>query len=164
MKLVLQRVAWARVVVEGVVVGEIGAGLLVLLGVERGDDEAGARELAERLATYRVFSDERGKMNLSVRDIGGAVLAVSQFTLCADVSKGRRPSFDPAEAPERANALYLEFVRALEAQGLPTATGRFGAHMRVESCNDGPVTFLFERPPSARGPGLAAPNPPQALA
>ncbi len=164
MKLVLQRVDWARVIVEDVVVGEIGAGLLVLLGVERGDDEVGARELAERLSNYRVFSDERGKLNLSVRDVRGAVLAVSQFTLCADVSKGRRPSFDPAEAPERALAIYLEFVRALEALGVPTATGRFGAHMRVESCNDGPVTFLFERPPTLRGPRDGAANPPQALA
>ncbi len=164
MKLVLQRVAWARVVVEGAVVGEIGHGLLVLLGVERGDDEVGARELAERLANYRVFSDERGKLNLSVRDVSGAVLVVSQFTLCADVSKGRRPSFDPAEAPERALALYLDFVRALQSQGLATATGRFGAHMRVESCNDGPVTLLFERPPPSRGPAGGVSNPPQALA
>lgn len=147
MKAVLQRVLWARVLVEGEIVGAIGPGILVLLGVERGDDERGARELAERLATYRVFADEQGRMNRSVSDVRGAVLAVSQFTLCADVSTGRRPSFDPAETPERARQLYDEFVDAVRALALTTATGRFGAHMRVESCNDGPVTFLFERPP-----------------
>lgn len=149
MKVVLQRVAWARVLVDGDVVGSIGPGLLLLLGVERGDDEHGARELAERLVGYRVFADESGRMNLSVRDIGGGVLVVSQFTLCADVSKGRRPSFDPAEVPARAQELYDLFVEALRALGQTTATGRFGAHMLVESCNDGPVTFLFERSPRA---------------
>lgn len=164
MKAVLQRVAWARVVVDGAVVGEIGAGLLVLLGVERGDASSDAAELAERLAQYRVFADERGRMNRSVEDVQGAVLVVSQFTLCADVSKGRRPSFDPAEAPERAERLYSEFVSALAARGLRTATGRFGAHMAVESCNDGPVTFLFERRGPAPGRDHGAADPPQVLA
>jgi len=148
-KAVLQRVAWARVVVDGECVGEIGPGLLVLLGVERGDLDLDADELAARIAQYRIFSDERGRMNLSVEESRGSVLVVSQFTLCADVSKGRRPSFDPAEAPEIARARCERFVDALRRRGLPTATGRFGAHMRVESCNDGPVTFVFARPPSA---------------
>jgi D-tyrosyl-tRNA(Tyr) deacylase len=156
LKAVLQRVAWARVRVGDEVVGEVGQGLLVLLGVERGDSERDAAELAERLAQYRVFADDRGRMNLSVEDVRGGVLVVSQFTLCADVSKGRRPSFDPAEAPERAEALYHSFAAALTARGLPVATGRFGAHMRVESCNDGPVTFLFERRTgAAAGPSQA---------
>lgn len=144
----LQRVAWAHVEVAGEAVGAIGPGLLVLLGIERGDDEQGARELATRLATYRVFADEQGRMNRSVLDVRGGVLVVSQFTLCADVSKGRRPSFDPAELPERARALCDAFVRALDELGVVTATGRFGAHMQVHSCNDGPVTFLFERAPA----------------
>ncbi len=154
MKAVLQRVAWARVRVGEELVGEIEQGLLVLLGVERGDSERDAAELAARLANYRVFGDEQGRMNRSVEEVRGGVLVVSQFTLCADVSKGRRPSFDPAEAPERAEQLYRHFAHTLAARGLRTATGRFGAHMSVESCNDGPVTFLFERPPGA---GAGAP-------
>lgn len=156
MKAVLQRVAWARVRVGDELVGEIEHGLLVLLGIERGDSERDGAELAARLAQYRVFGDEQGRMNRSVEDVRGGVLVVSQFTLCADVSKGRRPSFDPAEAPERAEPLYQRFAAALAARGLRVATGRFGAHMRVESCNDGPVTFLFERPPGAGAPSSAA--------
>jgi len=145
---VVQRVSRARVLVESEVVGEIGAGLLVLVGVERGDEESDADALAERIARARVFADEQGRMNLSVLDARGAALVVSQFTLCADLSRGRRPSFDSAEEPMRARALVVRFAAALERLGCRVEHGRFGAHMQVESCNDGPVTLLFERRPA----------------
>jgi D-tyrosyl-tRNA(Tyr) deacylase len=142
---VIQRVSSARVRVAGETVGEIGRGLLVLLGVARGDDERAADELAARIATFRCFSDDAGRMNLDIAAAGGAVLVVSQFTLVADVRRGRRPSFDPAEEPERAQALVERFAGALRGVGLEVASGRFGADMAVELSNDGPVTFVLER-------------------
>lgn len=151
MKAVVQRVTRACVRVDGEVVGEIGPGALVLLGVLRGDSEREAERLAERIARFRFFSDAEGKMNLSVLDVGGAALVVSQFTLAADGRKGRRPSFDRAAPPDEARALYRAFVAALEALGLPCATGRFGAAMAVELINDGPVTFSLDEPPLEAG-------------
>lgn len=144
MKAVVQRVTHASVGVAGEEVGSIGEGMLILLGVMKGDGPEQGRKLAERIARFRFFRDEDGRMNLSALDTGRAALVVSQFTLAADGRKGRRPSFDRAAEPERAQELYLEFVRALEALGLPCATGRFGAMMSVELCNDGPVTFVLE--------------------
>ena len=149
MRALVQRVSAARVLVDGVVVGEIGRGLLVLLGVTHGDDDEAARYLAGKVAGLRVFEDEAGKMNRAVSDVGGAVLAVSQFTLYGDCRKGRRPSFDAAARPELAAALYERFVQALRALELPVATGVFQAHMQVELTNDGPVTLLIEREPPA---------------
>lgn len=147
MRAVIQRVSSARVRVGGEIVAEIERGLLVLLGVARGDDERGADELALRITQFRCFGDEQGRMNLDVAQAGGALLVVSQFTLVADVQRGRRPSFDPAEAPERARALVERFVAAARAQGLSVATGRFGEEMAVELLNQGPVTFVLERAP-----------------
>jgi D-aminoacyl-tRNA deacylase len=154
-KALLQRVGRGRVRVGDETVGEIGAGLVVFLGVERGDGERECDRLAERVSTYRVFADADGKMNLSVRDIGGSALIVSQFTLAADTKKGRRPSFDPAAPPDAAQRLYQRFVDRLVAVGIACATGRFGAHMKVELENDGPVTFLLdEQPTSAAEEGV----------
>ncbi|MCE7523238.1 D-aminoacyl-tRNA deacylase [Alloalcanivorax xenomutans] len=144
MKILLQRVREARVEVAGEEIGRIGRGLLVFVGVERGDVSDTARRLAERLAGYRVFADEQGKMNLDVRDVAGEVLAVSQFTLAADTRKGRRPGFSGAAEPGQGLRLYQEFVDALTAHQVPVATGRFGADMQVHLINDGPVTFLLE--------------------
>jgi D-aminoacyl-tRNA deacylase len=143
-KILLQRVREARVEVAGEEIGRIGRGLLVFVGVERGDVSDTARRLAERLAGYRVFADEQGKMNLDVRDVAGEVLAVSQFTLAADTRKGRRPGFSGAAEPGQGLRLYQEFVDALTAHQVPVATGRFGADMQVHLINDGPVTFLLE--------------------
>jgi D-tyrosyl-tRNA(Tyr) deacylase len=140
----VQRVLDASVVVDGQTVAEIGHGLLVLLGVARGDQAELVPRLAERVATYRMFPSGDHPMEVSVEAIRGAVLVVSQFTLCADTRKGRRPSFDPAAPPAEAEALYLQFVEALRARRLTVATGVFGAHMQVRSCNDGPVTFILE--------------------
>jgi D-tyrosyl-tRNA(Tyr) deacylase len=137
----LQRVSSARVEVEATTVGAIEQGVLVLLGVEKDDDAAKAKALAKRVAGYRVFTDDEGKMNLDVRDVEGAALVVSQFTLAADTRKGRRPSFSSAAAPDVAETLYLEFCDALQAQDVPVQTGRFGADMQVHLVNDGPVTF-----------------------
>ncbi len=134
--------------VDGGVVGEIGPGLLVFLGVTHGDNEQAARYLAGKVAGLRVFEDEDGKMNRGVTDFGGAVLAVSQFTLYGDCRKGRRPSFDAAARPETALALYERFVQELRILGLRVATGVFQAHMQVELINDGPVTLLLEREPA----------------
>ncbi|WP_305045245.1 D-aminoacyl-tRNA deacylase [Geoalkalibacter sp.] len=144
MRAVVQRVAEARVEVDGQVVGAIGRGLLVLLGVGEGDGEQDLAYLAEKTAGLRIFEDEQGKMNLSVVDVGGAVLVVSQFTLYGDCRKGRRPSFTPAAAPREANRLYEEFILRLRAAGLKVATGVFQAHMRVSLCNEGPVTLLLD--------------------
>lgn len=144
MKVLLQRVREARVEVAGEEIGRIGRGLLVFVGVERSDASDTARRLAERLAGYRVFADEQGKMNLDVRDVAGEVLAVSQFTLAADTRKGRRPGFSGAAEPGQGLRLYQEFVDALTAHQVPVATGRFGADMQVHLINDGPVTFLLE--------------------
>lgn len=144
MRAVLQRVRSARVEVNGAVVGEIGAGLLVLLGVARGDQAAQAMALAKKTAELRIFEDAEGKMNLSLQQVGGAVLAVSQFTLLADCRKGRRPGFADAAPPELADTLYQRYVTALRASGLTVATGIFQAQMQVHLVNDGPVTLLLD--------------------
>ena len=130
--------------VAGEVSGEIGRGMLVLLGVAEGDAEADARQLAAKIGGLRIFEDEQGKMNLALADVGGAMLVVSQFTLLGDCRKGRRPSFDAAAGPELAERLYQVFVEAVAALGIPVATGRFRQHMEVELTNDGPVTLLVE--------------------
>ena len=144
MRAVLQRVSSARVTVEGKTTGEIGQGLLVLLGVAKDDTEAEAERLAEKVATLRIFGDEAGKMNLSVEEIGGGVMVVSQFTLHGDCRKGRRPSFDRAATAEQANALYEKFVAALRARGLKVETGIFQAMMEVGLVNQGPVTLIVD--------------------
>jgi D-tyrosyl-tRNA(Tyr) deacylase len=144
MRAVLQRVRRASVVIEGESVGAIERGLLVLLGVAPTDTLADVRWLAEKTAGLRIFSDEADKMNLSVADVAGGVLVVSQFTLYGDCRKGRRPSFLDAAAPEIAVPLYEAFVNALRSLGLPVATGRFGALMQVELINDGPVTLILD--------------------
>lgn len=146
MKAVVQRVSSARVDVDDERVGEIGAGLLVLLGVADGDEAKDARWMAEKIVSLRIFEDDAGKMNLSIEDTGGSLLAVSQFTLLGDCRKGRRPSFVKAARPELAETLYQEFVSAVNGLGVPTATGRFQAHMAVSLVNDGPVTILVESP------------------
>jgi len=145
MKAVIQRVTSAAVTVEGNVVGQIGRGIMILLGVEKGDEEAQADWLAEKICALRMFSDTDGKMNLSVHDIGGALLVVSQFTLAGNCSKGRRPSFDTAAAADEGKRLYEYFVAAACRTGLPVETGIFQAHMQVSLVNDGPVTFILER-------------------
>lgn len=145
MKAVIQRVTSASVTVEGVVAGEIGHGILVLLGVEKGDEESKADWLAEKIVGLRIFSDDGGKMNLSVRNVEGALLVVSQFTLAGNCDKGRRPSFDTAAPPDEGKRLYEYFVEALKRLGVPVQTGIFQADMQVSLVNDGPVTFLLER-------------------
>lgn len=144
MRAVIQRVTRASVTVEGRVAGEIGAGLLVLLGVSRTDNPESAAYLAEKIANLRIFSDEAGKMNLSLLDVGGSALLVSQFTLYGDTRGGRRPSYVQAAPPEQASRLYEEFVRTIRALGVPVQTGVFQAHMQVELVNDGPVTILLD--------------------
>lgn len=146
MRAVVQRVAEARVRVEGEVRAEIGPGLLVLVGVAREDTSAEADYLAEKIAGLRVFDDGEGKMNRALADVGGAVLAVSQFTLYGDCRKGRRPSFDRAAAAEPARALYERFVAKLRELGVQVETGVFQARMAVELVNDGPVTLLLTSP------------------
>jgi D-tyrosyl-tRNA(Tyr) deacylase len=145
---VVSRVAWARVVVDGEAVGEIGPGLLLLVGVGHDDGPAEAAWLAAKVAALRVFDDDTGQMNRSLAETGGGVLVVSQFTLYGDARKGRRPSYVAAARPERAGPLVDAVAAALAAAGVPVAQGRFGAHMRVESAGDGPVTILLD---SARG-------------
>uniref|UniRef100_A0A7C4LN34 D-aminoacyl-tRNA deacylase n=1 Tax=Schlesneria paludicola TaxID=360056 RepID=A0A7C4LN34_9PLAN len=144
MRAVVQRVSRARVTVEGVVTGEIGTGLLVLLGVAEGDQAADVAYLADKLVGLRIFPDEEGKMNRSLAEIGGAMLVVSQFTLLGDCRKGRRPSFIAAARPEQAIPLYRAFVAAVQAQGIRVEEGRFQEHMEVELVNDGPVTLLVD--------------------
>ncbi|MBZ5696404.1 MAG: D-tyrosyl-tRNA(Tyr) deacylase [Acidobacteriia bacterium] len=144
MRAVLQRVSRARVVVDGRVTGEIEAGLVVLVAVGRGDSAATAASMAEKIVNLRIFNDEEGKMNRSLLETGGAILAVSQFTLYGDARGQRRPSFMQAAPPEQGKALYEEFVRAIEALGVRVATGVFQAHMSVELTNDGPVTILLD--------------------
>lgn len=144
MRVVLQRVSRASVTVDGLPVGSIGGGLLLLAGVEDGDDAAVAQKLAQKCAEMRIFSDDEGKFNLSLTDTGGEALVVSQFTLLADVRKGRRPSFVRAALPEVAEPVVEAFAEALRALGVATQTGRFGAHMDVELVNDGPVTIVVD--------------------
>lgn len=144
MKAVLQRVLKADVVVAGQQVGAIAHGLLILIGVEQGDDESDSRFLARKSAELRIFSDENGKMNRSVKDVGGSVLVVSQFTLIADWRKGRRPSFIRAADPKEGQRLYEHFAQQLKELELPVETGVFGADMQVLLVNDGPVTLILE--------------------
>jgi D-tyrosyl-tRNA(Tyr) deacylase len=144
MRAVVQRVARARVVIGQEVVGQIGRGLLVLLGVARSDTPDQARWLADKVIGLRIFNDPDGKMNLGLAEVGGEALVVSQFTLYGDCRKGRRPSFIDSAPPDIAIPLYEEFVAAVRAQGIPTATGRFGAMMQVELVNDGPVTLIVD--------------------
>ena len=144
MRAVLQRVSQASVTVDGQVVGEIGAGLLVLLGVEREDGDEQVRWMADKCAELRIFEDDAGKMNRSLIDIGGAMLVVSQFTLLGDCRKGRRPSFVGAAPPEHAEKLYDQFVAHIRSRNIEVATGIFRAHMDVSLVNDGPVTLLLE--------------------
>ncbi|MGA8273862.1 MAG: D-aminoacyl-tRNA deacylase [Candidatus Sulfotelmatobacter sp.] len=144
MRAVVQRVSRAQVTVGGEITCEIGAGLLVLLGVGRDDTEADATYLAEKIAGLRVFEDEQGKMNRSVQDVRGAILAVSQFTLYGDVRRGKRPSFDAAAPPEKAGRLYEYFVEQIRASGLRCETGRFQETMKVDLTNEGPVTILLD--------------------
>jgi len=144
MRAVLQRVSSASVTVNNEVVGAIEQGILVLLGVAQGDTDLDAKFLARKTAELRIFEDEQGKMNLSVEEINGGVLVVSQFTLLADCRKGRRPGFSAAGAPDEANRLYQVYAAALRERGLPVATGIFQAEMQVALVNDGPVTFLLD--------------------
>lgn len=145
MKAILQRVRYARVEIAGKAVGEIGQGLMVLLGVLEGDDVEQADFLAEKAANLRIFEDENGKMNRSLLDIGGGMLIVSNFTLCADARHGRRPSFTASAKPETANSLYERFIAAVKDTGVsPVESGSFGADMQVALQNDGPVTIILD--------------------
>lgn len=146
MKAVIQRVSEARVVVDGSTVGEIGIGTLVLLAVEQGDREEDADWLAKKIIELRMFSDHDNKMNLSLQDVGGSILAISQFTLAGSCAKGRRPSFTSAAPPDEGKRLYDYFVARTAATGIPVATGIFQADMKVSLTNDGPVTFILESP------------------
>lgn len=144
MKALIQRVTEASVTVDGQVIGAIGQGLLVLLGVERNDNEQLVERMAERLLAYRVFADDAGKMNLSLADIGGELLLVSQFTLAADTRKGLRPGFSSAAKPDQAELLYQLLGEKIQQRGVLLATGKFAADMKVSLVNDGPVTFMLE--------------------
>ncbi len=145
MKAVIQRVLESSVAVDGKIVGQSGKGYMVLLGVMKGDEEKHADILARKIASLRVFEDENGKMNLSILDVEGEILAISQFTLCADCKKGNRPSFTPSEAPDRANELYEVFCSKLKEYGVNHVDkGVFGADMKVSLVNDGPVTICFD--------------------
>jgi len=145
MRALLQRVKHGKVSVDGKPIAEIGQGLVILLGVGHADGEEQAKFLAEKIATLRIFEDKQGKTNLSILDVGESAIVVSQFTLYADTRKGRRPSFTDAAPPEVAAPLVKRFAELLDAQGVPTQTGEFGAHMLVEIQNDGPVTIWLER-------------------
>lgn len=144
MKAVIQRAARASVAVEGRTVGRIGEGLVVLLGVAKGDGDADGRYLADKILALRIFSDEQGKMNRSLADIGGSVLLVSQFTLLGRTANGRRPSFDEAAPPDEARRLYEQMAADIRSRGIAVETGTFAAHMQVELVNDGPVTFVLD--------------------
>lgn len=144
MRAVIQRVKHASVTVENKVIGKIGHGLLILLGVGGGDSETDMKYIADKSMGLRIFSDENDKMNLSVSDVGGEILVVSQFTLYGDCRKGRRPNFTPAMEPVGANAMYEKFVKYLEDSGMRVQKGSFGADMKVELLNDGPVTILLD--------------------
>ena len=145
MRALIQRVKSGKVSVDDQTVAQIDHGLVILLGIGPGDNEESAQFLAEKIASLRIFEDDQGKFNLSILDKGGAALVVSQFTLYADVRKGRRPSFTDAAPPEIAAPLVMRFAEVLGAQGIPTQTGVFGAHMLVEIQNDGPVTIWLEK-------------------
>lgn len=145
MKALIQRVKRASVTVENELYSSIGKGLLIFLGVEKDDTSENAAKLAEKVAGLRIFEDENEKMNLSVKDVQGEILVVSQFTLCGDCKKGTRPSFDKAAPPDAAVKLYEEYAENIRAQGLVVKTGKFRAMMDVELINDGPVTFLVEK-------------------
>ncbi len=147
MKGVIQRVTSAHVEVAGEIVGAIGPGILLLLGVEKGDDGLDAERLAKKIVELRLFEDEAGKMNRSLAEINGELLAVSQFTLAGNCAKGRRPSFDGAAPPQEADRLYQHFVQTVRELGIPVATGIFRATMKVSLVNDGPVTFILESAP-----------------
>lgn len=140
----IQRVSEASVTVEANVIGQIGKGILLLLGVEKDDGQAQIDKLVKKISQYRLFSDEQGKMNLNIQQTGGAILVVSQFTLVADTQKGNRPGFSRGASPAIGQQLYLQFVDALKATGIPVQTGEFGADMKVHLINDGPVTFHFQ--------------------
>jgi D-tyrosyl-tRNA(Tyr) deacylase len=144
MRAVVQRVSRAQVAVSGEITGEIGLGLLVLLGVGRDDTETDASYLAEKIVGLRIFEDVSGKMNLALAEVGGSLLAISQFTLYGDVRRGKRPSFDAAAPPEKARKLYELFVERIRARGLRCETGRFQEMMKVELVNEGPVTILLD--------------------
>jgi D-tyrosyl-tRNA(Tyr) deacylase len=144
MKAIIQRVSRASISVDGGLISRIGAGLLVLVGVEKGDISEDVQFIANKIASLRIFEDEQGKMNLSVSDIGGEILAVSQFTLLGNCRKGRRPSFDQAADPGEADKLYNELIEELKKTGLNIATGKFAAHMVVSLDNDGPVTMIID--------------------
>ena len=146
MRVLVQRVSRAQVAVDGQVCGRIGPGLVLLVGCRAADDDQALRFCAEKCAHLRIFADDQGKMNRSVIDVGGAVLAISQFTLYADCRKGRRPGYADAAPPELAEPLYERFIQVLEELGLEVARGIFGAHMEVEIHNDGPVTLMVESP------------------
>jgi D-tyrosyl-tRNA(Tyr) deacylase len=150
MRAVVQRVRWAEVEVEGCIVGRIEQGALVLLGVHHADTEADARWLAQKLAHLRFFEDELGKLNLSVQEVGGAMLVVSNFTLYGDCRKGRRPSFTESAPYEQGETLYRQFCEYLHAEGVSVQTGVYGAAMQVRLQNDGPVTLIVETPGSER--------------
>lgn len=144
MRAIVQRVARATVEVDGRIVGTIGHGLLVMLGVAKGDGASDCRFLVEKLRTLRIFADESGRMNRALTDVGGSVLLVSQFTLLGNIHNGRRPSFEGAAPPEEAKRLYDQVVTDLKAQGTAVQTGVFAAHMKVQLLNDGPVTFILD--------------------
>ncbi len=144
MKAVIQRVRHTALSVEGKLISEIPFGLAVYLGIKSGDDSALPAAMAKKIAALRIFEDANGKMNLSVRDVGGEVLLISQFTLYGDCSHGNRPSFTLAERPERANELYEQTAEELKALGVTVKTGVFGADMKIEQFNDGPVTIIYE--------------------
>ena len=144
MKALIQRVKQASVKINGDKISQIGSGLLVFLGVEKGDSRENADKLADKLVKLRIFEDMNDKMNLSLKDVNGEMLVVSQFTLCGDCRKGTRPGFDKAELPQKANELYEYFVSAVKELSIETQTGKFGAMMDVELINDGPVTFMLE--------------------
>ena len=144
MRAVVQRARYGSCTVDGKITGKVGSGLVILLGVMQGDTLAQAKKLAARCSKLRCFTDENDKMNLSVKDINGGFLVISQFTLCADTASGNRPSFSPAAKPDLANELYEAFVAECRALGVPTETGVFAADMDIELCNQGPVTFILE--------------------
>lgn len=146
MRLVIQRVNNASVTIENELFGSIAQGYLILFGAEKGDTKAQADWLANKVCSLRCFSDDNGKMNLSIKDINGEMLIVSQFTLAGDVKKGTRPSFDKAMPPEEANEMYEYFILKIKEQNIPVKTGVFGAHMEVRLLNNGPVTFVIDAP------------------